>query len=105
MPPLQSSTGNKGINHVLHHRCEVYILGCPGAERNCDQRFSSRNLKWRHVQHTASVQTLQVGDVNGHALNIYRLPGMVFSLMEAPARLLYLARQMSLMVLGQLTAT
>jgi hypothetical protein len=40
--------------------------------------FADETFKWRHVQHTASLQTLQVGDVNGHALNIYRLPGMAF---------------------------
>jgi hypothetical protein len=40
--------------------------------------FADETLKWRHVQHTASIQTLQVGDVNGHALNIYHLPGMAF---------------------------
>ena len=39
---------------------------------------AEETLKWRHVQHTASLQTLQVGDVTGHTLNIYRLPGMAF---------------------------
>jgi hypothetical protein len=70
--------------------------------------LADETLKWRHVQHTASLQTLQVGDVNGHALNIYRLPGMAFfpdGSTGTTLRLLYLAPQMSLMVLGQLTAT
>jgi hypothetical protein len=40
--------------------------------------LADETLKWRHVQHTASLQTLQVGDATGHALNIYRLPGMAF---------------------------
>jgi hypothetical protein len=40
--------------------------------------LADETLKWRHVQHTSSLQTLQVGDVNGHALNMYRLPGMAF---------------------------
>jgi hypothetical protein len=39
---------------------------------------ADETLKWRHVQHTASLQTMQVGDVNGHTLNIYRLPGIAF---------------------------
>jgi hypothetical protein len=39
---------------------------------------ADETLKWRHVQHTASLQTIQVGDVNGHTLNLYRLPGLAF---------------------------
>jgi hypothetical protein len=40
--------------------------------------LADETLKWRHVQHTTSFQTQQVGDVNGHTLNIYRQPGMAF---------------------------
>jgi hypothetical protein len=39
---------------------------------------ADETVKWRHVQHTASVQTLQVGDINGHTLNLFRLPGIAF---------------------------
>jgi hypothetical protein len=35
-------------------------------------------VKWRHVHHISSLQSLQVGDVNGHTLNLYRLPGIAF---------------------------
>jgi hypothetical protein len=35
--------------------------------------FADETLKWRHVQHLVSSQTQEVGDVNGHILNIYRL--------------------------------
>jgi hypothetical protein len=40
--------------------------------------LADETLKWRHVLHTGSLQTLQVGDVPGHTLNVYRLPGVVF---------------------------
>jgi hypothetical protein len=40
--------------------------------------IADETLKWRHVQHTGSLQTEQVGDVAGHALNVYRLPGIAF---------------------------
>jgi hypothetical protein len=40
--------------------------------------LADETLKWRHVQHAASVQTLQVGDHNGHALTLYRTPGIAF---------------------------
>jgi hypothetical protein len=33
-------------------------------------------VKWRHVQHTASLQTLPVGDADGHDLALQRLSGM-----------------------------
>jgi hypothetical protein len=39
---------------------------------------ADETLKWRHVQHTTSVQTLQVGDVNGYTLNLFRLVGIAF---------------------------
>jgi hypothetical protein len=39
---------------------------------------ADETVKWRHVLHTASLQTLQVGDVPGHALAITRLAGVVF---------------------------
>jgi hypothetical protein len=35
-------------------------------------------LKWRHVHHATSFQTQQVGDVDGHTLNLFRLPGIAF---------------------------
>jgi hypothetical protein len=38
--------------------------------------FAEETLKWRQVQHVASMQTLQVGD--GHTLSLFRLPGIVF---------------------------
>jgi hypothetical protein len=40
--------------------------------------FADETLKWRVVQHPASMQTQQVNDVNGHTLSLYRLPGIVF---------------------------
>jgi hypothetical protein len=33
-------------------------------------------VKWRHVQSATSLQTLQVGDVNGHVLVLQRLSGI-----------------------------
>jgi hypothetical protein len=39
---------------------------------------ADETLKWRHVQHIASMQAQQVVYVNGHALSIYGLPGIVF---------------------------
>ena len=38
--------------------------------------FADETLKWRHVQHAASVQSLQVGDDNRHTVSLYRLTGM-----------------------------
>jgi hypothetical protein len=35
-------------------------------------------VKWRHVHHAASNQSLEVGDVNGHSLGLSRLPGIAF---------------------------
>jgi hypothetical protein len=35
-------------------------------------------LKWRHVQHNISVQSLDVGDAKGHSLYLYQLPGIAF---------------------------
>ncbi len=46
------------------------ILGVPAK--------ANETFKWRHVQHTTSVQTQQVGDVNGHSLGLVRVPGIVF---------------------------
>jgi hypothetical protein len=63
--------------------------------------FADETLKWRRVQHTGSLQTLQVGDGPCKPL----LPGMAFFPMDSQARPLYLARQMSLMGLGELTVT
>jgi hypothetical protein len=37
---------------------------------------ADETVKWRQVQHLASMQTLEVGD--GHTLNIFRLVGIVF---------------------------
>jgi hypothetical protein len=37
---------------------------------------ADETVKWRQAQHVTSMQTLQVGD--GHALNIFRLAGIVF---------------------------
>ena len=39
---------------------------------------ADETLKWRHVQHNASVQSLDVGDVKGHSLYLYQLPGIAF---------------------------
>jgi hypothetical protein len=38
--------------------------------------FADETLKWRHVQHTESLQTQQIPDVKDHTLNIYRIPGL-----------------------------
>jgi hypothetical protein len=35
---------------------------------------ADETLKWRHVQHTASIQSQQVGE--GHSLNVYRISGL-----------------------------
>jgi hypothetical protein len=35
-------------------------------------------LKWRHVQHTASMHSQDVGDIDGHSLSIAQLPGIAF---------------------------
>lgn len=39
---------------------------------------ADETLKWRHVQHVTSAQTLQVSDVNGHVLGLYHAPGIAF---------------------------
>jgi hypothetical protein len=52
----------------------VMLLGV-GANRSAS---ADETLKWRHVQHNASVQSLNVGDVNGHSLFLYQLPGIAF---------------------------
>jgi hypothetical protein len=39
---------------------------------------ADETVKWRHVQHTASAQTLEVGDLNGHTIGLFRLPGIAF---------------------------
>jgi hypothetical protein len=49
------------------------LVGILGAPAKADE-----TLKWRHVQHSASRQTQEVGDVNGHTLNLFRLPGIAF---------------------------
>jgi hypothetical protein len=38
--------------------------------------FADETLRWRHVQHTSQLQTQEVGDVKGHNLNVYRIPGL-----------------------------
>jgi hypothetical protein len=54
------------------------ILACAIAAIFAMPAKADETVKWRHVQHTASVQTLQVGDVNGHILGLFRLPGIAF---------------------------
>ena len=39
---------------------------------------ADETVKWRHVQYAASLQTLQVGDADGHILGLQRLSGMAF---------------------------
>jgi hypothetical protein len=39
---------------------------------------ADETLKWRHVQHLVSSQVQEIGDVNSHTLNIYRLLGIAF---------------------------
>ena len=39
---------------------------------------ADETVKWRHVQHNTSVQSLNVGDINGHSLFLYQLPGIAF---------------------------
>jgi hypothetical protein len=39
---------------------------------------ADETLKWRHVQHNTSFQSQDVGDVNGHSLSVYQLPGIAF---------------------------
>jgi hypothetical protein len=38
--------------------------------------YGDETLKWRHVQHATTFQTVEVGDTKGHVLNVYRLPGL-----------------------------
>jgi hypothetical protein len=54
------------------------LLGTAALSVIATTAFADETLKWRHVLHTGSLQTLQVGDVPGHTLNVYRLPGIVF---------------------------
>ena len=39
---------------------------------------ADETLKWRHVQHSTSFQSQDVGDVNGHSLSLFQLPGIAF---------------------------
>jgi hypothetical protein len=39
---------------------------------------ADETLKWRHVQYATSLQTLPVGDTNGHSLGLYHLSGIAF---------------------------
>jgi hypothetical protein len=39
---------------------------------------ADETVKWRHVHHATSYQTLEVGDVNGHVVGLQRLPGIAF---------------------------
>jgi hypothetical protein len=39
---------------------------------------ADETVKWRHVHYAASLQTLQVGDADGHILGLNRLSGMAF---------------------------
>jgi hypothetical protein len=43
-----------------------------------NQAAAAETVTWRHVQYAASLQTLQVGDVDGHSLALQRLSGMAF---------------------------
>jgi hypothetical protein len=46
-----------------------------GANRSAN---ADKVLKWRHVRHNQSIRSLDVGDVNGHSLYLYQLPGIAF---------------------------
>jgi hypothetical protein len=37
---------------------------------------ADETVKWRHVQYTAALQTMQVGDTNEHILAVQRLAGI-----------------------------
>jgi hypothetical protein len=39
---------------------------------------ADETVKWRHVHHLTGFQTQQVGDPDGHTLNLFRLPGIAF---------------------------
>jgi hypothetical protein len=39
---------------------------------------ADETVKWRHVHHLTGFQIQQVGDADGHALNLFRLPGIAF---------------------------
>jgi len=39
---------------------------------------ADETVKWRHVHHLTGGQTQQVGDADGHTLNLFRLPGIAF---------------------------
>jgi hypothetical protein len=43
---------------------------------------ADETVKWRHVHHITGFQTQQVGDADGHTLNLFRLRGSPFSRME-----------------------
>jgi hypothetical protein len=54
------------------------ILACALAGVLSVPAKADETLKWRHVHHATSFQTQQVGDVDGHTLNLFRLPGIAF---------------------------
>jgi hypothetical protein len=39
---------------------------------------ADETVKWRHVHHLTGFQTQQVGNTDGHTLNLFRLPGIAF---------------------------
>jgi hypothetical protein len=39
---------------------------------------ADETLKWRHVQHNTFFQTQNIGDMDGHSLSLYQLPGIAF---------------------------
>jgi hypothetical protein len=54
------------------------ILACALAGILTVPAKADETLKWRHVHHLIGFQTQQVGNADGHTLNLFRLPGIAF---------------------------
>jgi hypothetical protein len=52
------------------------ILACVLASILSVPAKADETVKWRHVHHLTGFQIQQVGDADGHALNLFRLPGI-----------------------------
>jgi hypothetical protein len=54
------------------------ILACALAGILSVPAKADETVKWRHVHHLTGLQTQQVGDADGHTLNLFHLPGIAF---------------------------
>jgi hypothetical protein len=55
-----------------------FILACALAGILSVPAKADETVKWRHVHQLTGFQTQQVGDADGHTLNLFRLPGIAF---------------------------